>query len=377
MIQYVLEGLGFQLIFLMFYDFLLKRETFFQWNRFYLLGTFLISLILPLVHIEAFQTLLPLSGNSIVASWTLDPVILTESTQRSSANPIPWLNVIAISGMGVALASFLHKLHYLYRLRKQGKLLHFKRFSLITLSESDIAFSFFRSIYMGDTIPRKNQSGIIQHELVHINQWHTLDLLFFEVFRVLLWYNPLVYLFQARISEVHEFTADARVAGSEKQDHYQALLSQVFHTNSISFINSFYKSSLIKKRIVMLQKAKSNRLRQVKYLILIPLISGMLFYSSCQQDTPFNDSDTINVGHVDQLTPEEESRIVERVGTLTNQQGETFVVVTDGTSTIVFSQAEAGSYITGPKEIRLNAKMEITTGDLAARHFRSPARYTQ
>ncbi len=364
MVQYLLEGIGFQLIFLMLYDLMLKRETFFQWNRFYLLGTFTLSLILPLIHIEAFQTVLPLYGNALASGWALDPLTLSASAAQSRDYDFPWLSVIGLAGMCAAVGFFLYKLLYLRSLRQQGQLRRFNKFCLILLPATDIAFSFFRSIYMGDSIPQKNRSGIIKHELVHIGQWHTLDLLFFEILRIPLWFNPLVYLFQARISEVHEFTADARVAESDRRGHYQELLKQVFQTESLSFINLFYKSTLIKKRIIMLNKSKSHRIRQVKYFLLLPLISGMLLYSSCQQETSYEDSDTISVGRIDQLTPEEENLIVGRITTLSDQRDETFVVVSDGTSTLVFSQAEAGSYITGPNNMRLNAKMEIITGEV-------------
>jgi beta-lactamase regulating signal transducer with metallopeptidase domain len=77
--------------------------------------------------------------------------------------------------------------------------------------------------------------------------------------RIVAWFNPLVYVYQNRISEVHEYIADAEVAKTHKKEQYQLLLTQVFKTQYISFINPFFKSSLIKKRIVMLQKSKSKK----------------------------------------------------------------------------------------------------------------------
>src|SRR5690554_2856208 len=66
-----------------------------------------------------------------------------------------------------------------------------------------------------------------------------------------------------------------------KQQYYQNLLSQVFQAKQVSFINPFFKQSLIKKRIVMLQKSKSKQVQLVRYALLIPMVFGMLIYSSC------------------------------------------------------------------------------------------------
>ncbi|MFV0571225.1 MAG: energy transducer TonB [Xanthomarina gelatinilytica] len=95
-------------------------------------------------------------------------------------------------------------------------------------------------------------------------------------------------MYQNRISVVHEFLADAEAVKHNKAQYYQNLLSQVFNAKQVSFINPFFKQSLIKKRIVMLQKSKSKQVQLVKYALLIPMVLGMLIYSSCSdtgQDT--------------------------------------------------------------------------------------------
>ena len=95
----------------------------------------------------------------------------------------------------------------------------------------------------------------------------------------------MVYVYQKQIKIVHEFSADHAVAKGDKSEYYQKLLAQVFGTTTISFINTFFNQSLIKKRIIMLQKSESNRSSKLKYLLLIPFISGMLIYTSCQEET--------------------------------------------------------------------------------------------
>src|SRR5690606_19690448 len=143
---------------------------------------------------------------------------------------------------------------------------------------------FFHYVFLGEYIKDEEKDAIIEHESVHVNHKHTLDLLFFELLRILFWFNPLVYLYQSRMTILHEYIADAKaMKQTSKKQYYQNLLSQVFDTQQISFTNTFYKQSLIKKRIVMLSKSKSHKIHLLKYALLLPAIVGMLIYTSCQE----------------------------------------------------------------------------------------------
>ena len=294
MVQFILECIAFQLVFLIIYDFFLKKETFFQWNRFYLLGTHLLSLVLPWIKIEAFKTTVP-SGYHVYPEflWNMSASPAEVATREDSLVNVSWHESILVLGMLVATLLFAYKMGQLYRLRKNGQIHYYSEFTQIMVTNSNLAFSFFKSIFLGDKVIKDEHAQIIQHELVHIRQKHSLDLLFFELLRIVCWFNPLVYLYQSRVSELHEFIADAQVAKTNKKEQYQLLLSQVFQTQHISFVNQFFNSSLIKKRIVMLQKSKSKRVWQLKYLLLVPLVLGMLVYTSCEQKSNELNSDEL------------------------------------------------------------------------------------
>jgi len=119
---------------------------------------------------------------------------------------------------------------------------------------------------------------------VHINQWHSLDLLLFEILKIMMWFNPATYIFQKRITELHEFIADAKsIEPQNKTDFFNRLLTSTFKVTHVDFINQFYKHSLIKKRIMMTNKNKSKQVLKLKYLLLVPVLGSMLFYVSCQQ----------------------------------------------------------------------------------------------
>ncbi|TDT46787.1 TonB family protein [Maribacter spongiicola] len=295
MIQYILECIAFQLLFLVIYDFFLKKETFFQWNRVYLIGTFGLSLILPWVKIEAFKQQVPQTFAQYPEYlWGLQNTDVVVQVQESSGWNVTWQEGVLYGGMLVAMVLFVLKIRQLYLLRKSGEKISYPLFTQIVITNSNIAFSFFKSIFIGDKVLTMKHDTIIAHELVHIKQRHTYDLLFFEFMRIVGWFNPLVYVYQNRISELHEFIADAQVSKEHKTDHYEQLLAQVFQTEHISFINQFFTQSLIKKRIIMLQKSKSRKIWQLKYLLLVPMVLGMLLYTSCKMNKTTTDSQVIN-----------------------------------------------------------------------------------
>ncbi|MDC6403716.1 MULTISPECIES: M56 family metallopeptidase [Maribacter] len=284
MIQYILECIAFQLVFLVIYDFFLKRETFFQWNRVYLLATFAASLVLPWVKIEAFKTDAPAILGYSEYLWNLQPTPIVGVGTAPEAMEITWPMVLFLVGCGMVAIAFVVKLWRLRNLKLTGTVQCYRDHRRILIPHSYAAFSFLKSIFLGEYFSPKETESIVAHELVHIRQWHTLDLLFFEVLRIVFWFNPLVYVYQNRLTELHEFIADAQVPKQERQNHCEMLLSQAFEVQNISFINPFFQSSLIKKRIVMLQKKRSKKIWQLKYLVLVPLVLGKLFYTSCESE---------------------------------------------------------------------------------------------
>ncbi len=151
MVQYILEAICFQLVFLIIYDFFLKKETFFQWNRAYLIGTYIMSLVLPWIKLETFRTTLPEKyslGNQFV--WNLDAITL-KAVETSQFN-ISWEYLIFFGGMLLAAIYFGYKLYLIYALRKKGQICYFPDFTRVVVQNSQVAFSFFKSIFLGDRV---------------------------------------------------------------------------------------------------------------------------------------------------------------------------------------------------------------------------------
>jgi hypothetical protein len=172
-----------------------------------------------------------------------------------------------------------------------------------------MAFSIFKYVFLWNDINEEKLEDILSHELVHIREKHSLDLLYFELLRILCWFNPLVYIYQKRISEVHEYIADAIVVQDKnKTDYYEKLLAEVFQTQQFSFTNQFFKHSLIKKRIIMLTKQKSRQILKLKYLVLVPLLIVSLVCTSWEGAT-FTDNDKDTVKNLDKEELMQESEV--------------------------------------------------------------------
>ena len=321
MIHYILQTIAFQLLFLIVYDLFLKKETFFSWNRIYLLITPILSFVLPLFKIEAFRNAVPeqyliqlpavmVGKNTPQEAIALDPVTISQmDTSILSLSTI--LQTIWIFGAFIALIIFTAKLYRFYTLKQSGTQAKLDNYHLIYLPNSTAAFSFFNTVFIGNNLSKNEQENILIHEKVHATHKHTIDLLFFEFLRIICWFNPLVYVFQKKITELQEFIADREVAKQQSnKQYYQSLLSQVFQTSSISFTNTFFNQSLIKKRIVMLQKSKSKKIFQLKYLLLIPVVCGMLFYTSCT-----NDADTVK-DEANLVSSTDESEVMTKINEL-------------------------------------------------------------
>ncbi len=296
MIHYILQTIAFQLLFLLVYDLFLKRETFFNWNRLYLLFTPLLSLLLPFVQIGGIREAIP-------PSYTVQlPAVLVGGTQTSNATAtggfeFPWM-ALWLTGLLVSMGWFIFKYFRIRKIEVQSSDWQHPKMRVKLIPGSNSAFTFFSTVYLGAELSEKQKEHILLHEQIHVEEHHTWDLILFEVLRIVFWFNPLVYVFQKRIAALHEFSADRKVAmAKERNAYYQHMLSQVFQTDHISFINTFFNHSLIKKRIIMLQKSRSKRIFQLKYLLILPVICGMLVYTSCAQESDIATNETDNANN--------------------------------------------------------------------------------
>ncbi|CAN5296240.1 hypothetical protein BH23BAC2_BH23BAC2_19750 [soil metagenome] len=357
MIAYILQVILFQLLFLLVYEILLKKETFFSYNRWYLLATSVISLLLPLVKIGALAFLIPAEALPGIATVWLPEVFIGEApaaTQTSGATEVAgelikinWWLVAYGTGVIASLIIFFRKYQNLSRLFRFRAIASEKDLRIIEIPNSTLACTFYKTIFLGDQLTEAERQQILSHELVHVKEKHSLDLVYFELYRIIFWFNPLIYIYQSRIATLHEFIADAVVVKStEKRSYYDQLLNSAFNTTNISFINQFFNHSLIKKRIVMLQKSRSKTIAKLKFLILLPLMLLMLTYVACSEDKAPQDEQIskiqenalfIEIKDFGNQTAEEKETIARSIEEMKTTAGYDQVHITDGKKTLIMS----------------------------------------
>ena len=287
MINYILQVILFQVLFLAIYDFFLSKETFFTKNRWYLISTPILTFLIPLIKVPSFQKMVSEEFTVYLPEIVFAPEkviqnVIQETTFYQSINYINilfWLGVVLFSMLFLIKLGKIINLIRMYKAEQQADC------TLILIPNQTKAFSFFNYIFLGKEIPASQQEKIIQHELVHSKQRHSFDLLFFEFLKIIMWFNPMIYFYQQRITLVHEYISDDFVSKKEAKEIYiNNLLSNYFQVENISFVNQFYKQSLIKKRIMMMKRTQSKKMNQLKYLVLIPALVSMLFYTSCSEN---------------------------------------------------------------------------------------------
>ena len=281
MINYILQVVLFQTLFLAVYDFFLQKETFFKWNRIYLLSTPFVSLVIPFLKFESLKETIPIAYIEQLPTVFLNPQVVIEQTNQTGLTP-NYMNIAFYIGLVVFSLLFLIRLFKIFKLIISNKVIKETNYSIVLLEEKQSAFSFFNYIFINKHLLENKSLQILKHELIHCKQKHTVDLLIFEILKIVLWFNPIIYVYQNRIKLLHEYISDAAVVkDSDKNTYFNKLLSETFNVENITFINQFFKHSLIKKRIIMITKEKSQKMKQLKYLLIAPLLVAMLVYTSC------------------------------------------------------------------------------------------------
>ncbi|GGH05148.1 TonB family protein [Sphingobacterium alkalisoli] len=239
------------------YSLFFKKLTFFQWNRYYLLGALIISLLIPVglfVDISS-NSVLEQALPTIDLHTMMDVDIIAFGTQESQYYLIDFLT--PLYGVGV-LVFGLSLLYRLYRLR------------LIMESEHDwLSFSFFNKIFLGRHLT--DNETILSHELVHVKQGHTYDIILVELVRLFNWFNPVLYFYHKELKFQHECIAD-EICSEDKVAYAELLVAHAMNVDQLHLTNEFSNHSFLKKRIMMLFKNKSQTKHKYLYLSVLPLV---------------------------------------------------------------------------------------------------------
>ena len=304
----------------------LRRSNLFRLRRFYLVGTLVLSLLLPFVSIEVPSRVTAVAqpyaqyfenpqepaviqedaADNAVESTTTATTMTTEAVQSTTIGTNESTTTITtgttgatetnkafafrdllwwgyVLGCGVAFILLVVKLiktvSY-YRRSVLSDELSTGDMCVRVLGEPDgnLPFSFLRSVFVNPEVFTESElRQVLRHERTHIRQRHTWDLLFTEAVRVLQWFNPVIYLYARELSSVHEYLADEAVlsCGTSRRDYLELLYKQLCVGKFVPVGNSF-RHLLTKKRILMMSQPVKRRVSAWWLLALVPIIAGLL-----------------------------------------------------------------------------------------------------
>ena len=271
-LNYLLQVNLYLILFYGFYRMLLRTETFFNLNRGYLVASAALAFFIPLMQSEWVRSWFVTEQISQTITTLYDPqVFYVQASQQAHALTLgDFMAVFYIVGILVGIARFGGNLVFLGKMMKRK----------IVQKDSKQAFSFFNVLYVSKEL--KNRSTIMKHEFVHIRQLHSADVILFELIAIFNWFNPVVYLYKSSIKHIHEFIADEVASRNEasKAEYAMLLFQEQFGVQAIPLTNNFFNQSLLKLRIKMLQKERSNQTAMMKYGLIAPLFMLMIVVSS-------------------------------------------------------------------------------------------------
>ena len=313
LVEYWLKANLFLIFFYGCYVLLLRRHTFFALNRTYLIGSLILAFLLPLVHVPGLAFLWPREANvPVYTAVSVDDIMVLSNIGTSSEAPfLPEWPVLAMWAFGLVTLGLLVRTYWrtilLFRLIRQWPAQAFPDHTLVLPNQAQTpTFSFFRYLVLN---PEDAQTQAVrQHELVHIRQKHSLDILFLEVIHAFCWLNPIFFGYRQALRQVHEYLAD-RDATPQTPSHSDAyarfLVDYAFHlpqpvrrglvfwndgTTTDNLAHSFGpdrpNSPTLKQRIQMLYQQNTNRRALWKYALVLPLATTLLAMTNEPESAP-------------------------------------------------------------------------------------------
>ncbi|MFB9109888.1 M56 family metallopeptidase [Flavobacterium gyeonganense] len=274
---YIAKSSGLVVLFYCSYYFLLRKETFFNSNRWFLMTGLATSLILPFAVYTKIVWIDPIPVSTVNYPQSFIPQTIPQESFEINWDYI-FLSVYCI-GFVALIIKFATDFYSLNLVLKGKKIQQQADFKFVDISENIAPFSYFDYIvYNSSMYTEAELENIIEHEKVHSDQNHTIDVLVSRVFCVLFWFNPVIWLYKKAILQNLEFIADNEAAKkiSDKKAYQYTLLKITTHESCVAITNHFYQS-LIKKRIVMLNKNQSKKRNSWKYYAILPALVAFVF----------------------------------------------------------------------------------------------------
>jgi len=271
------------LLFCAGYYLVLRPLTFYTLNRIYLLAAIVFASVYPWLNFSAFiqrheELVKPVQ--KVVINWQAPVQNLVKPL--SQPDYWRWAEVIFWLGAYILALKLVVQLFSLYRLYKSSKPATINNHQVRIMDKDAAPFSFWQSIFVN---PSKHEpsdlKAILLHEQIHVNQWHTADILLAEISSIFYWFNPGIWLMKKAIRENIEFITDRKILnqGIDSKTYQYSLVSVSFNNQQPGIVNHF-NISTIKKRIIMMNAKRSSKINLTRYAFLVPAVITLLLVFS-------------------------------------------------------------------------------------------------
>ena len=274
-------SLLFYLLFYMAY----RKKSNHTLNRFYLLSALLLSFVLPLIQIPIFPEYITVSNQ---------PGIISNSNPGPSATGNFWnfkngLLSIYLLGFLLSLGLMFRGLIKVYLHIQKGDRIKSAGYTKVVADNSFALSSFFNYLIVPQSKAASITAYELTHELVHIKQKHSWDILFVEFAKAVLWFNPIIHAYKKSLIELHEYLADATAIEAYGKNNYAAfLIQQISISPQSTLVHNFY--SLFKKRLQMINTS-ANKSRRQYWLVLPVLVLACFLFSFSSYQVPISNAD--------------------------------------------------------------------------------------
>lgn len=287
MIAYIVTSGLLLSVFYAFFMLLMRKTTFFTFNRFALMAGSLLCLALPLIHWDFSGT----AVSNVIPTLTLPQAVVSAEggTLNAADKGISWLGVVSgIYFLGAFVVLIMNILSVIQtsRMIASGEHIQKEGFKVTIVDAPVASFSFLGHI----VISREDFTAtpvILTHEMSHVRKHHSVDVLLFSVVTVLHWFNPLVWLARAELKMLHEYEADESVIGQgvNAADYQLLLVRKAVGEHRFRLANGFNHTKL-SNRITMMMSEKTNGWIRLSYVACVPLLACMLCFCTSNKQTP-------------------------------------------------------------------------------------------
>ncbi len=281
---YIFKMLVSSAMLLGYYWIFLRDQRFHHYNRYYLLGILVISMVLPLIELDISLFNEGIINQTVIR--TMEVISVYGEGENVKITPTgtflktsTFLKLLYAAGVSFGFWGLCISLRRIHRMRKTYSGEQLDDITIYHTMEKGTPFSFFRSVFWNDRVALNSGAGqqIFRHELYHIRQYHSLDILFCQLAILICWFNPFYYLIRNEVRAVHEYLADQHAIGKDGPLEYaEILLERSIQEKRLALTHPFFQSQL-KRRITMLTIKPFQKSGYLSRVLALPLVASLSF----------------------------------------------------------------------------------------------------